>query len=249
MSEEDKNSEDLDRIEPISYPRSRINNGDVRSNGNYLRCCSSRCFILYALHAAYNMRSFIIFFILLYASYLQSRVSVTNNWSSTRLMGFGENNYCLSPNTDYDVFEYAIPVIVPTNSYLLVIGTHDHDLEPLSTTVNKPISYVKSTSSLCVSSSTLAKCTSLLDNLYTGDTLQEFNNMFDIQSRSYFPNLIYIIVSSSIILFLTVIFESNANSFNTPEVNESFDLSTSTSLNECVIYFILGRTIFALNCF
>ncbi len=141
-------------------------------------------------------RSFVVVIISLYTLYVQIAATSTKNWDSTRQMGFAQPNYCNSITESYNVGEYNV-------------NTSNNDTPNI-----KPLFYHSSNVyAICFSKQVFQSCLTTLQEIDTGNSIEDFTSLFDRPNHNYFPVATFTNALGFIILLLTILYETKEDNF------------------------------------
>ena len=93
---------------------------------------------------------------------------------------------------------------------------------------------------------TLKSCETMFEHLGFGSPIEAYNNMFKSTRRDYFPNSMFILLCSIIIIIISCMHESKASPVS-PSVNSStiFDRTFMIRLNICLCFAVMLSLVFS----
>lgn len=172
------------------------------------------------LVVTFYLRLLVFTIISVFFIYLINESYVTNNWSSTRRMGFAEAKYCSTP-----VYSMNRIVVQEFNSSL-------------------PFCYRTEGSHyfMCMSDDVLRGCEPVLRHVTVGSSVEEFNDKFNSAERNYFPNCAFILLCSIMSMGLSCMYEAKEvteENPNNPAVDSMFMIRFNVCLSLAVILSLL----------
>jgi len=151
--------------------------------------------------------------------YLINESYSTNNWMSTRRMGFAELYDCSTPMYQLD----RIVVREFNSSLPFCYRTEGSDY------------------SMCMSDDVLRGCEHVLRHLNVGSSVEEFNSKFNSATRDYFPNSTFILLCSIISIGISCIYETKEAIEEQPSANNTTVLDNMFMIrfNVCLSFTVI----------
>lgn len=174
-----------------------------------------------------ELRTFVIIAIIAYTLFIQITAGRSNNWETSRLVGFVQPGVCVDAANRYGIRDYDIVFTPP-----------GQDPE-----IYKPLGYKDgSPDTLCFDANTLAKCSPILQTIDTGESIYEFKSYFHRDKRNYFPYSTFIDILGFICLLLTVLYEGpdeGAYFINSGEMSTPVDRTVVKRANHVITVILI----------
>lgn len=157
---------------------------------------STACFV------SSSFKLFTLCLLTTYFVYIEIRARITDNWDSTRKIGFSQTGVCSSNGGIFGSIKYGV-------SLYSISFYESNGVVPICEKMVDKISG----NSICFNNLVYLQCQSSLLSLSSDQSIESLTNKFSGSSRSYFPNSLFITIAGFLCIALTYLFEDNGRDF------------------------------------